>query len=116
MTTPPIGPVARTKSAGRRGSRWKRGRAAAWITGSYLAVVAGTFGFVMAAISTSAQNYLASIYLIMVTAPLSFVFTALLPTDADNLPPEWVFYAALVGAGVLQALGLWLAIRGRRVR
>jgi hypothetical protein len=97
--------------------RFTRGRLAARVSLGYLALVlaASTFAAYDAAAVEHADASFAGIYAVGLTLPLSI--PAILATDA-LFPPD-AFAGPITGivlvlaCGVIQAAGLWFALRGR---
>jgi hypothetical protein len=90
--------------------RWERGRLAAAVALGYLIVVAGVFAFVLVDINLVEHQdaSFSGVWAFLVTLPLSLVLLLLTPAVE----------AGLVGValtGVVQAVLLWLALRGPRI-
>jgi hypothetical protein len=114
MTSTPMTPARLT--SGRMASKhWQRGRLAAVVVIGYLALVVGTFVF--AFVSTLVEHddaSLAFVIPLLATSPLSTIGTLALLSSDGNVASA-VIVAGVAVCGGLQALGLWLALRGRRL-
>lgn len=90
--------------------RWKRGRLAAAFALGYLIVVAGVFAFVLVDITFIEHQdaSLSGVWALLVTLPLSLVFLLLNPAVDTGL-------VGVALTGVVQAVLLWLALRGPRL-
>lgn len=97
------------KNAIRWVDRWERGRLAAAVALGYLAVVAGVFAFVLVDINLVVHQdaTLSGVWAYLVTLPLSLVLVLLSPAVDGGL-------VGLALSGVVQAVLLWLALRGPR--
>lgn len=105
-----------------RPKNYSRGRLAAILCGLYLALVLAAWLFAIAGVYLSDPDggaSLAAVYVIVLTAPLSF---ALIPLedllgllDPTGIFGEILLWTLMLLPGLIQAGIAWLVIRGRRV-
>lgn len=98
-------------------SRWTHGALALAVSGGYLLLVFATFAFVAvdAAFVEHPDASLAGVWLYLVTVPLSLVGILAVP-DATGPLATTVLLAVPAASALVQAVGLWLALRGRPTR
>ncbi len=104
-----------------RPANFTRGRLAAVICGGYLALVLAAWLLTVydAAFVDHPDASLMGVYLIVLTIPSSFVFTAVLDMlhllDPQNAVTQALVWTSMLLPGLFQAGLGWLVLRGRRV-
>ncbi|CAA9249998.1 MAG: hypothetical protein AVDCRST_MAG41-2028 [uncultured Corynebacteriales bacterium] len=97
-------------------SRWTHGLLALSVAGAYLLLVALTYAYVVAdtAVVDHPDASLAAVSIYLVTMPLSLLGIMVMPEATGPLATV-AFFAVPAVCALLQAAGLWLALRGRAV-
>ncbi|MGC1209153.1 MAG: hypothetical protein WA880_14485 [Ornithinimicrobium sp.] len=104
-----------------RPKNYTRGRLAAIICGIYLAVILAAWLYALfdAYFVENIGASFAGLYLLVLSAPLSFLMTSALDAmnalDPEGPIQEFIFWLGLLVPAVIQAGIGWLVLRGRRV-